>query len=100
MDMNETIGNSVMSSLFLPGAGAYSASKFAIQCYSDVLRQELKPFGITVHIIDPGFFKTNITDMSKKKPVFKQMWDSLSQEHKDEYGEVFLEKGGIVCFSG
>jgi NAD(P)-dependent dehydrogenase (short-subunit alcohol dehydrogenase family) len=39
---------------------AYSASKFAVEAYSDSIRQELAPFGILVSIIEPYFAKTNI----------------------------------------
>jgi 3-dehydrosphinganine reductase len=37
----------------MPGYAAYGASKFAVRCYSDVLRVEMKPKGITVSIVFP-----------------------------------------------
>jgi NAD(P)-dependent dehydrogenase (short-subunit alcohol dehydrogenase family) len=36
-----------------PGAGAYHASKFAVEAIADVQRMELKPFGIAVTLIQP-----------------------------------------------
>ncbi|MEE8600375.1 SDR family NAD(P)-dependent oxidoreductase [Euzebya tangerina] len=36
-----------------PGAGAYHASKFAVEAISDVHRMELRPFGIRVTLIQP-----------------------------------------------
>ncbi len=41
-----------------PGAGAYSASKFALIGWSDALYAELKPEGIHVGLVNPGFIAT------------------------------------------
>lgn len=46
----------------LPGAGAYSASKAAVLCYCESLRLELKPFGIAVVTIAPGYIATPMTE--------------------------------------
>ncbi|EQL61062.1 SDR family oxidoreductase [Helicobacter pylori] len=45
-----------VSMLFL---GHYSASKHALEAYSDALRLELKPFNIQVCLIEPGPVKSN-----------------------------------------
>lgn len=45
----------------LPGAGAYSASKAAVATYCESLRLELKPFGVAVVTIAPGYVKTEMT---------------------------------------
>jgi NAD(P)-dependent dehydrogenase (short-subunit alcohol dehydrogenase family) len=44
----------------VPGQGFYSASKFALEGYTETLRIELDPFDIHVSLIEPGFFKTNL----------------------------------------
>src|SRR5947208_3215081 len=40
------------------GAGAYSASKFALAGWTDALYQEERPFGVHVGMVLPGFVKT------------------------------------------
>lgn len=43
-----------------PFLGAYNASKFALEGFSESLRYELKFFGIDVLLIEPGTYKTKI----------------------------------------
>jgi len=43
-----------------PGFGAYNASKWALEGFSESLRYELKFFGIDVLLIEPGTYKTKI----------------------------------------
>ncbi len=45
----------------LPGAGAYSASKAAVATYCESLRLELKPQGVAVVTIAPGYVRTEMT---------------------------------------
>lgn len=55
-----------------PGASAYHASKYALESFTDGLRQELKTFGIAVVMIKPGGVATNFTNNSRNnfpKPI-------------------------------
>ena len=45
----------------LPGAGAYSASKSAVTTYCESLRLEMKPAGVGVVTIAPGYIRTEMT---------------------------------------
>ncbi|WEX75234.1 oxidoreductase [Sinorhizobium numidicum] len=42
-----------------PGWGVYGSTKFAVEGLSESLAAELKPFGIKVTIVEPGFFRTD-----------------------------------------
>ena len=62
----------------VPFQGAYSASKSALQSLSEVLRMELRPFGVRVALIEPGDFCTGFTDsriytqQSKTNPLYRE----------------------------
>ncbi len=49
----------------LPGQSAYSASKFAVRGFSEVLRHELAPRGIGVSVVHPGGVRTNIANSAR-----------------------------------
>jgi NAD(P)-dependent dehydrogenase (short-subunit alcohol dehydrogenase family) len=42
----------------VPGFGAYSAAKFAVEGLTEALREEVAPFGIRVLTVEPGAFRT------------------------------------------
>ncbi|MBI3440226.1 MAG: SDR family NAD(P)-dependent oxidoreductase [Proteobacteria bacterium] len=48
----------------MPNAPAYSVSKVAVRAYGDALRPLLKPEGILVSTIFPGFVRTPLTDVN------------------------------------
>ncbi len=47
--------------LTFPGAGAYHASKYALEAFSDALRFEVAGFGIQVVLIEPGLIRTEFS---------------------------------------
>ena len=54
--------SSVAGRVVLPGSGAYSASKFALEAMSDALRNEVDRFGVDVVLIEPGLIDTGFND--------------------------------------
>jgi short-subunit dehydrogenase len=54
--------SSVMGLISSPGRGAYAASKYALEAWSDALRMELRHSGIKVSLIEPGPIRTRFTD--------------------------------------
>ena len=54
----------------LPGAEAYSASKAAAITYLESLRLEMRPYGIKVVTIAPGYIETPMTAVNRYKMPF------------------------------
>jgi len=54
--------SSVLGELSLPFAGAYSASKFAVEAVSDAMRRELFDSGVSVSIVQPGPIETKFSE--------------------------------------
>lgn len=48
--------------LTFPGGGAYHASKYAVEAFSDALRFEVSGFGIQVVLIEPGLITSSFDD--------------------------------------
>lgn len=51
--------SSFLGQVGLPLLAHYNASKYAVEGLTDSLRPELRPFGIRVHTVAPGLFRTN-----------------------------------------
>jgi len=69
-----------------PFIGAYSASKFAMEALTDSLRMELKPWGISVSIVEPGSISTPIWD--KGLAAADDMGTRLSEQAHDYYDDA------------
>jgi NAD(P)-dependent dehydrogenase (short-subunit alcohol dehydrogenase family) len=52
--------SSLAGLISVPFHGFYSASKHALEGYAEALRHEVKGFNISVSLIEPGFFRTNL----------------------------------------
>ena len=66
-------------------------SKFAVEAFSDGLRYEMKPFGISVHLIEPGMVKTNILNPENITKGLENTWNRIDDNMKEEYGNEFLK---------
>ncbi|TKR70512.1 hypothetical protein L596_022534 [Steinernema carpocapsae] len=69
--------------------GPYCTAKFAAEAYLDIVRQELRPFGVTVSILEPGTFKTTLFNTDAHRQRVEQVWNRLTEEQKAEYGEEY-----------
>ena len=58
--------SSVNGRVAVPGLGAYCASKFAVEGFSESLRHELLPFDVYVALVEPGTFRTDIFDRNRR----------------------------------
>ncbi|NET60098.1 MAG: SDR family oxidoreductase [Symploca sp. SIO2E6] len=66
--------------LAFPSGGMYSASKFALEALSDVLRMELEGFNIKVSVIEPGPVKTEFFQV-----VSEQIAKTIPEPEKTPY---------------
>ncbi|ETN73571.1 oxidoreductase, short chain dehydrogenase/reductase family protein [Necator americanus] len=72
--------------------GPYTTSKFAISGYCDVIRNELRMFGVSLHILEPGFFNTYLTSTENVEKQLNSLYAKCSEEAKNEYGKEFFIK--------
>ena len=77
---------SIAGRMSAPFMGPYSASKFAMEALTDALRQELRPWGIHVAIIEPGSIATPIWE--KTRAMADEMEKNLPEEAMRLYGEA------------
>lgn len=59
--------SSIGGRIAFPFGGAYHASKFATEAIGDVFRQELRPWGLKVSIVEPGSIDTPIWERGERK---------------------------------
>ena len=61
------------------GSSLYSATKFAVEGFSESLAHEVAEFGIQVTIIEPGFFRTDFLDSQSARFGSQPMADYAAQ---------------------
>lgn len=75
----------------LPTSGPYSASKAAMQAFLEAARIELKPYGVGVTIVNPGFVATPMTEKNRFRMPFLMQPDRAARIMADG-----IEKGARV----
>ncbi|XP_072317506.1 retinol dehydrogenase 7-like [Eucyclogobius newberryi] len=75
-----------------PTGGPYTVSKYGVEAFNDSLRLNMRDFGVKVLCIEPGFFKTNVTNADLLGKSVTSLWEKLPQETKDDYGPHYLDK--------
>ncbi|KAK3108277.1 hypothetical protein FSP39_004716 [Pinctada imbricata] len=70
----------------------YHASKHAVESYSDSLRRELYNDDISVHVIEPAFFKTGILFGQGLDELPYKYFNDLPKETREFYGDDFMTK--------
>jgi short-subunit dehydrogenase len=70
----------------LPGSGAYSASKSAASKYLEALRVEMRPKGVSVVTIAPGYIRTAMTEHNPYPMPFLMNADTFARKTADAIG--------------
>ena len=75
-----------------PANWAYAASKHAAGALSDSLAEEVRPFGIRVVCIEPGFFATSVSRKGRPLPPASHYRDL--EQHVARWLYACVESGG------
>lgn len=86
--------SSIAGRISTPFMGAYSASKYALEAFSDALRVEVAPFGIKVILIEPGPIHTHFGKVADGEGVW--LPDSV---YSDRFG-AWVSASNSVTFLG
>lgn len=84
---------SIAGTFPVPFEGYYGVAKAALMAYSDVLRQEVKGFGIKVSVVEPGFFRTNLANTRTRAANPINDYDEVRKRALSVLEESF-DKGG------
>ena len=79
----------------LPGESAYCASKAAVNAYMEGLRIALRPKGVVVTTVCPGFVKTPMTPMNSAATPFLMSADAAARRIARL---IARRRGGVDCF--
>jgi len=79
--------SSMAGKFAFPGSGPYAATKHAVEAITDALRIEIRPFGIRVVAIRPGFIATEFND------VANSMTGDLFARTDPDYKSVYETSG-------
>ena len=79
----------------LPFLTAYHASKFAIEGFTESLRQELDDFNINIILIEPGYVSSGFLDNSK----YAKGFDSNKSPYAKKVQQVFQGFESITAYS-
>ena len=87
--------SSLAGNTAIPFSGFYSASKFAVEGYSEALWYELRPFGISVSLVEPGFVNTPIGEASPGAAHPLPAYDTTRKRMLTAFGKALA--GGIAA---
>lgn len=80
------------------GFGAYCAGKFALEAWSEALRDEVAPLGIKVTIVEPGNFRTEFAGDTNMRPARRmdEYRPAIAPIEKFLYGQAGHQPGDPV----
>ncbi|XP_045168721.2 17-beta-hydroxysteroid dehydrogenase type 6-like [Mercenaria mercenaria] len=62
---------------------SYCVSKYGVEAFSDVLRREIYRSGVSVHIIEPGFYRTPLMDRESYRQKLNNKIKQLPEDVKE-----------------
>lgn len=83
--------SSVSGMLAMPTMSSYSASKYALEGMSEALWYELKPLGVNVCLIQPGFIRSN-----SFKNVYYSKKSKMALDKQEAYSDYYENMAPFV----
>ncbi len=80
--------SSVAGRVARSGAGAYNASKWAVNAFSESLRQEVTERGVRVVVVEPGAVATELTDHITHPETKESIRSSVSRMTPLQAGDI------------
>lgn len=85
--------SSLAGKVSVPLMGAYCASKFALEAFSDALRAEVKPAGVRVVLVEPGPVATNFNHLARNEShlilqapsVFRPVYERMRNQGPERW---------------
>ena len=78
---------SIAAYMGLPFRGCYSASKAAMEIFTESIRMEVQRFGINVSTLAPGEYSTNIATRRYHSPVNKGAYEKIYKENLNKMND-------------
>nr|XP_033801603.1 dehydrogenase/reductase SDR family member 9 [Geotrypetes seraphini] len=72
--------------------GGYFVAKFGVEGFNDSLRRDMKAFGVKVSCIEPGLFRTPLSDVNKVLKEKMDIWNTLPADVKRQYGKDYIQR--------
>ncbi|XP_063225429.1 retinol dehydrogenase 16-like [Bacillus rossius redtenbacheri] len=88
---------SMAGRLTSPGLVPYCMSKHAVVSFYEGLRREVKKWSVSVHGIEPYFYKTNLFKEENVRGISQETWEKSSKEVRDMYGDEYYKYGLEQC---
>ncbi len=87
--------SSVGGQITAPGFGAYCATKFALEGFTQALHDEVAPFGIQTLIVEPGAFRTGLfrPDAAYQSDAMPEYADTVGPTREYVNGNDGLQPG-------
>ncbi len=76
-----------------PGSGVYNASKWAVNAFSESLRQEVTSEGVRITLIEPGAVDTALNDQitdETAKAASKKSYDAMRTLHAEDVANAIV----------
>ncbi len=82
-----TTGSIAGTGSSIPGFSAYSGSKHWIEAFTDGLATEMEPLGVSVSVVEPGNYKSNIRrskvarELEQAKAAGSEVTDTMKEDY-------------------